>query len=94
MPEDLVDCKPDSKVHGANMGHIWGRQDPGGPHVGPMNFANWEGSLLRVPETVLANKSHNIWRPWAAMSYYDYRIQLFLCSEVGSVTKLPTLLTT
>ena len=32
---------PDSKVHGANMGHIWGRQDPGGPHVGPINFAIW-----------------------------------------------------
>ena len=32
---------PDSKVHGANMGPIWGRQDPGGPHDGPMNFAIW-----------------------------------------------------
>ena len=32
---------PDSKVHGTNMGPIWGRQDPGGPHVGPMNFAIW-----------------------------------------------------
>ena len=32
---------PDSKVHGANMGPIWGRQDPGEPHVGPMNFAIW-----------------------------------------------------
>ena len=31
----------DSKVHGANMGPIWGRQDLGGPHVGPMNFAIW-----------------------------------------------------
>ena len=30
---------PDSKVHGANMGTIWGRQDLGGPQVGPMNFA-------------------------------------------------------
>ena len=30
---------PDRKVHGANMGPIWGRQDPDGPHVGPMNFA-------------------------------------------------------
>ena len=29
---------PDSKVHGVNMGPIWGQQDPGGPHVGPMNF--------------------------------------------------------
>ena len=34
---------PDSKVHGANMGPIWGRQDPGGPHVDPMNFALWYG---------------------------------------------------
>ena len=33
---------PDSKVHGANMGPIWGRQDPGGPHIGPMNFAIWD----------------------------------------------------
>ena len=32
---------PDSKVHGANMGPIWGRQDPGGPHVGPRIFAIW-----------------------------------------------------
>ena len=23
------------------MGPIWGRQDPGGPHVGPMNMAIW-----------------------------------------------------
>ena len=33
---------PDSKVHGANMGPIWGRQDPRGPRVGPMNFAIWD----------------------------------------------------
>ena len=34
------DCdSPDSKVYGANMGLTWGRQDPGGPHVGPMNLA-------------------------------------------------------
>ena len=33
---------PDSKAHGANMGPIWGRQNPGGPHAGPMNFAIWE----------------------------------------------------
>ena len=33
---------PDSKVNGANMGLIWGHQDPGGPHVGPMNFAIWD----------------------------------------------------
>ena len=32
---------PDSKDHEANMGPISGRPDPGGPHVGPMNFAIW-----------------------------------------------------
>ena len=36
-----------SKFHGANMGPIWGRQDPGGPHVGPMNFAIWDGIQSR-----------------------------------------------
>ena len=24
-----------------SMGQTWGRKDPGGPHVGPMNFAIW-----------------------------------------------------
>ena len=33
---------PDSKVHVTNMGPIWGRQDPGGPHVGLMNIASWD----------------------------------------------------
>ena len=38
---------PDSKVHEANMGPIWGRQDPGGSHVGSMNFAIW--GCIRPP---------------------------------------------
>ena len=29
----------DSKIHGANIEPIWGRQGPGGPHVDPMNLA-------------------------------------------------------
>ena len=37
----LLHIFPDNKVHVAHMGPIWGRQDPGGPHVGPMNFAIW-----------------------------------------------------
>ena len=37
----FVENAPDSKFHGANMGPIWGRQDPGVPHIGPMNFAIW-----------------------------------------------------
>ena len=39
---------PDSKVYGANLGPIWGRQDPGGPHVGPMNLAIWEQEVLKI----------------------------------------------
>ena len=33
---------PNNKVHGGNMGPIWGRQGPGGAHVGPMNLAIWD----------------------------------------------------
>ena len=36
-----IEADPDSKVHGDIMGPIWGRQGPGGPHVGPMNFTFW-----------------------------------------------------
>ena len=42
-PHQVMACwnikPPDSKVHGANMGPSWGWQDPGVPHIGPMNFA-------------------------------------------------------
>ena len=33
----LTKDNPDSKVHAANAGPTWGRQDPGGPQVGPLN---------------------------------------------------------
>ena len=33
---------PDSKIHVANVGPTWGRQDPGGPHVGHTNLAIWD----------------------------------------------------
>ena len=38
-PSETEDGYPDSKVHAANLGPICGWQDPGGPHVGPMNLA-------------------------------------------------------
>ena len=47
---------PDSKVHGANVGPTWGRQDPDGPHVGPMNFAIWEA----VPFPSISQVFHNM----------------------------------
>ena len=36
---------PNSKVHWANVAPIWDRQDPGGPHVAPMNFTIWYGQV-------------------------------------------------
>ena len=47
-PGASVINNPDSKVLGANMRPIWGRQDPGGPHVDPINFAIWEEIVLRL----------------------------------------------
>ena len=44
---------PDSKVHGANMGPIWVWQDPGGPHVDPMNFVMWVEDLTKLHWFVL-----------------------------------------
>ena len=53
----ILHTAPDSKVHGANMGPIWGRQVPDGPHAGPMNFAIW-GALK-----IMSAQTHG--------SYYD-----------------------
>ena len=35
----MFGANPNNKVHGTYMGPTWDRQDPGGPHVGPMNLA-------------------------------------------------------
>ena len=51
---------PDSKVHGANMGPIWGRQDPGGPHVGPTNFAIWAIVLIVKDGLILVFYDFNL----------------------------------
>ena len=57
---------PDSKVHGANMGPIWGRQDPGGPHVGPMNFVIWVSYPTRLLElwASMSNCTDPLWREY------------------------------
>ena len=64
----------DSKVHGTNMGPIWGWQYPGGPQVGPMNIAIW--GLMNVMTTQITGKfrlisteaqklaiNYRLWRP-------------------------------
>ena len=75
----LLQIFPDSKVHGTNMGPIWGRQDPGGPHVGPMNLAIWVGDgskpfleAMFSHISVMSNKHHNI-------SNYSQLRCLFYC---------------
>ena len=57
---------PDSKVHWANIGPIWGRQNPGGPHVGPMNFVIWVDQI-RTPALKLWKSNQNslgVWFCW------------------------------
>ena len=50
------DSTPDSKLHGANMGPIWGQQDAGGPHVGPMNLAIWDSYFVYMILKILLTK--------------------------------------
>ena len=57
----LVKGATDSKVHGTNMGPIWGRQDPGGPHVGPVNLAVWD-SLVQYHYVMFLNRESE-WLP-------------------------------
>ena len=57
------------------MGPIWGRQDPGRPHVGPVNFAIWvvidqtdqinETDIQIIPEYNYANTMKR------DVNYYD-----------------------
>ena len=60
---------PDSKVHGANMGPIWGRQDSDGPHVGPMNLVIWDVTLT-VPLVI-----HDFEYGWLSKRHYVTHIQ-------------------
>ena len=49
---------PDSKAHGANMGHIWVRQNPGlGPMLAP--WALLSGIIFE-------------WRPWVSREFRVY----------------------
>ena len=71
---------PDSKAHGANMGPTWGRQDPGGPHVGPMNLAIWvvipchSCLLTRIKVTVthyISTSLQNVFR-YVRLKSFDF----------------------
>ena len=68
----------DSKVHGANMGLIWGRQGPGGPHVGPVNFVIWIYCML---SNVHRN---NAWLPLAIFRVW-HTLRVELCGFVWNL---------
>ena len=46
------------KVHGANMGPIWGRQDPGGPHAGPWTLPSGKKEFI-TSVTLKTESYHN-----------------------------------
>ena len=84
-PSDTVITKfrtlrcPDSKVHGVNMGPIWGRQDPGGPHVGPMNFAIWVGPALEMLTHILSS----LWHIFLCSTFIFVFISTFLIAKIN-----------
>ena len=65
---------PDMKVHGANMGPIWGRQDPGGPHVGPTNFAICQWVEAWLEKFIIFNTTPMDYN----YKFYDFIIHLLV----------------
>ena len=78
--EKSIEYVPESSVHGANMGPIWGLQDPGGPHVRPMKFAIWGVYGLMDCGQVAPYDVRNIGHLWCmqwltvkhSIAYADY----------------------
>ena len=68
---------PDSKVHGANMGPIWGQQDPGWPHDGPMNFVIWEISVQNIYINVLTE-----------VPYLNIMILIYSITQSNTILKM------
>ena len=70
------------------MGPIWGRQDPGGPHVGPMNFAVW---LYIIPESIYILESNGINNNQIMTSTCVHK--LFLITIIHNTKHLCTIVT-
>ena len=79
---------PDSKVHGANMGPIWVRQDPDGPHVGPMNFAICLGYASQTLTWGYMHKYTytNIYELWPYHGSWFLPSDVLLPRVIGAVT--------
>ena len=75
LEPNLRTC-PDIKVHGANMGVIWGRQDPCGPHVGPVNFAMRVAAHVHKAHFLYAKSTSN------SMSFLISNLNVFIITGV------------
>ena len=82
-----MECFPDSKDHGANLGPTWGRQDPGWPQVGPMNFAIWV--IMPVVEIDYTFKFTplNPQRPESYTKQFHKNIERYTADTIVSWTK-------
>ena len=79
---------PDGKVHGPNMGPIWGRQDPGRPMLAPINFAIWVHlslSLQVINEQVIDDVDYI---NGFMRKYFNYTSLLFLAKYNKMINKM------
>ena len=71
------------------MGPTWGRQNPGGPHVGRMILAIWEGLPIDQPKTQLRYdpKLYNMVNTQAVWCWhiYDWRRVIILYAVALSI---------
>ena len=79
---------PDRKVHGGNMGTIWSRQDPGGPHFGPINLAIWVPSIYIMFLTNVSYYEHQVMLP------AEYGRQIIMRQEILVLTQIVWLIST
>ena len=74
----VMDTDPYSMVYGANMGPPWGRQVPGGPHVGPMNMtiAIWGYALVNMVN-ICPYKGLSHVRPYLGPRFVYYQLNSY-----------------
>ena len=83
----VIHALTDSKVLGANMGTIRGRQGPGGPHVGPMDFVIWANFNcgLAKPFSPLLKS----WHGWIIASHSKLWMRLLIHVLISSNKRGP-----
>ena len=73
---------PDSKVHGANLGPPWARQDPGGPHM-LAHEPCYLGEFWTAPESLTDLRAHWLWQLRSRLSDCDCQHLLYRYALTG-----------